>query len=226
MTIEEYEEIITKHTIEDLHLSRAHEQEMKKALTQLLQTLHKPTALDETSREEIKKVLTKRLRILTKEITLHETHLAYITQHYLLITKPLPSPEELSITLTQIKNTYFKMHITPIKEQIRALNSQLFKVALHDNTMSTTEEERRRRFEFNLGRARETSLAFLLNIPNNKTQIHCPLLTHEDKTPSAKIYNDTHLHCFSCGFHGDQIDVIRKIHPEFSFNEALEFICQ
>mgnify|MGYP001059365450 CR=1 FL=1 len=45
--------------------------------------------------------------------------------------------------------------------------------------------------------------------PNRNGMIHCPF--HSDKTPSMKVYFDTHtVHCFSgnCAQHGKAIDVI------------------
>lgn len=33
----------------------------------------------------------------------------------------------------------------------------------------------------------------------------CP--SHSERTPSLKVYDDNHVHCFGCGFHGSAVDV-------------------
>lgn len=69
-------------------------------------------------------------------------------------------------------------------------------------------------------RARSSSLSELLQA--SRPLISCPF--HEDKTPSAYIYEDKRLHCFSCGYHGDQIDVAMRLH-NYAFKEAVEYLC-
>lgn len=50
----------------------------------------------------------------------------------------------------------------------------------------------------------------------------CPL--HNDKTPSLKYYEkENKVHCFSCGFQGDVIDVVMKIR-ECSFIDAVKIL--
>ena len=36
----------------------------------------------------------------------------------------------------------------------------------------------------------------------------CPF--HNEKTPSFKIYDDDHFHCYGCGAHGDVIDFVQR----------------
>ena len=38
-------------------------------------------------------------------------------------------------------------------------------------------------------------------------ECRCPSANHEDKNPSAHIYDDGRVHCFGCGWHGDVVDV-------------------
>ena len=45
----------------------------------------------------------------------------------------------------------------------------------------------------------------------------CPL--HTDRTPSMKIYDD-HFHCFSCGEHGDVIDLAQIIYGTSAYEAA------
>lgn len=55
-----------------------------------------------------------------------------------------------------------------------------------------------------------------------RTAALCPL--HEEKTPSFVIYHDSNTaHCFGCGYHGDNIDLISRIH-NLSFRDACRFI--
>lgn len=47
---------------------------------------------------------------------------------------------------------------------------------------------------------------------------------HNDKTPSLKYYEkENKVHCFSCGFRGDVIDVVMKVR-ECSFIEAVKIL--
>jgi len=42
-------------------------------------------------------------------------------------------------------------------------------------------------------------------------RIACPLPDHEDEHPSARLFPDSGVvHCFSCGFHGDMVDLHQK----------------
>ena len=41
---------------------------------------------------------------------------------------------------------------------------------------------------------------------NGSSKAHCVAPDHQDNHPSMHIYED-HVHCFSCGFHGDVTDV-------------------
>ncbi len=41
---------------------------------------------------------------------------------------------------------------------------------------------------------------------NGHRKISCVSPSHADRTPSMHVYED-HVHCFSCGFHGDVVDV-------------------
>ena len=47
--------------------------------------------------------------------------------------------------------------------------------------------------------------------PKRGGMLHCPGSTHEDKTPSAKIYDD-HIHCFSCGKSWDAVALVGEMH--------------
>jgi hypothetical protein len=47
---------------------------------------------------------------------------------------------------------------------------------------------------------------------------------HQDKTPSMKYYEkENRVYCFSCGFSGDVIDIVRKI-KNCSFCEAVNIL--
>jgi len=42
-------------------------------------------------------------------------------------------------------------------------------------------------------------------------RIRCPLPQHEDEHPSARLFPDSGIvHCFSCGFHGDMVDLHQR----------------
>jgi hypothetical protein len=54
------------------------------------------------------------------------------------------------------------------------------------------------------------------------TWFHC--FAHEDKTPSLAVYDnmaDPHFHCFSCGMHGDVIDLARHAMHLTSFQATM-----
>ena len=52
----------------------------------------------------------------------------------------------------------------------------------------------------------------------SKKWARCPF--HEDKHPSLMIDSENYLHCFSCGFHGDTIELVRKLNG-LSFWDAV-----
>lgn len=58
-------------------------------------------------------------------------------------------------------------------------------------------------------RAKEYSIHDLLNTQHCKGNISCPF--HEDKNPSFAIKKNR-FNCFSCGEHGDVIDLYQKLH--------------
>jgi len=46
---------------------------------------------------------------------------------------------------------------------------------------------------------------------DQQQRIQCPLPDHEDEHPSARLFPDSGIvHCFSCGFHGDMVDLHRQ----------------
>ena len=51
----------------------------------------------------------------------------------------------------------------------------------------------------------QVSLDRLLSA-NSSGKTHCVAPGHQDNDPSMHLYGD-HVHCFSCGFHGDVADV-------------------
>jgi DNA primase len=46
---------------------------------------------------------------------------------------------------------------------------------------------------------------------NSSGKAHCVAPGHQDNGPSMHVYDD-HVHCFSCGFHGDVTDVWTAMH--------------
>jgi hypothetical protein len=48
-------------------------------------------------------------------------------------------------------------------------------------------------------------------------------LWHNEKTPSMHIYEDNHFYCFSCGKHGDVIDIVME-QEKVDFKEAVEIL--
>jgi DNA primase len=46
---------------------------------------------------------------------------------------------------------------------------------------------------------------------NGSSKTHCVVPDHQDHGPSMHVYED-HVHCFSCGFHGDVTDVWAVMH--------------
>ena len=49
----------------------------------------------------------------------------------------------------------------------------------------------------------------------------CPF--HEEKTASFYVFPDNRFKCFGCGFSGDSIDFLQKLHG-YSFKEALSIL--
>jgi DNA primase len=45
-----------------------------------------------------------------------------------------------------------------------------------------------------------------LVFPNGSGKARCVAPDHMDNNPSMHVFED-HVHCFSCGFHGDVADV-------------------
>lgn len=50
----------------------------------------------------------------------------------------------------------------------------------------------------------------------------CPCPFHDDRDPSLALYSD-HGHCFGCEWHGDQIDLVRRLGPT-GFREAVALL--
>ncbi len=60
-----------------------------------------------------------------------------------------------------------------------------------------------------IARAKEVAISSIIEIGRGD---FAPCFLHEDKTPSLKYYpKDNKVHCFSCGWHGDVIDVVQKL---------------
>ncbi len=59
-------------------------------------------------------------------------------------------------------------------------------------------------------------------VHGGKWTFRCPL--HQDKTPSGSI-RDQKAHCFSCGFHGDVIDVVEKF-GKVNKSDAIKELCR
>lgn len=56
----------------------------------------------------------------------------------------------------------------------------------------------------------------------NRVTALCPF--HQENTASFVVFKDTnHAHCFGCGFHGDNIAVVMKLH-DLDFINACKFI--
>ena len=63
--------------------------------------------------------------------------------------------------------------------------------------------------QIDIERAKEHPISQLLNV-TRKGNISCPF--HEDKTPSFQIRKNNRFTCYSCGEHGDVIDLYQKLH--------------
>lgn len=72
-----------------------------------------------------------------------------------------------------------------------------------------TSPDKERVNEYDILKAKEKSIRELLNVtrPGN---ISCPF--HQDRTPSFQITKKNTFSCYSCGEHGDVIDLYQKIH--------------
>jgi hypothetical protein len=68
-------------------------------------------------------------------------------------------------------------------------------------------------------KAREYPFEDLLEFRKNKT--NCPF--HEDRTPSAHLYGDNHIYCFSCHKNIDTIDFIMERDGK-TFADAVKYL--
>jgi DNA primase len=51
----------------------------------------------------------------------------------------------------------------------------------------------------------------------------CLAPDHHDEHPSMVVYgDDNHVHCFTCGFHGDVIDLTKLYFNTDSFRDAVQ----
>jgi len=70
-------------------------------------------------------------------------------------------------------------------------------------------------------RAKGKSIRELLNV-TRLGNVSCPL--HQDKTPSFQIKKNNTFTCYSCGEHGDVIDLYRLMHT-CDFKTAVKALC-
>lgn len=84
-------------------------------------------------------------------------------------------------------------------------------------------------FEDLLDRARQSSIREILQShghhapTSSRNQIPCPF--HGlDKHPSAHIYDDKRLNCFTCGKRWDQIGLLRELDPSLDFRGAVRIL--
>jgi hypothetical protein len=96
-----------------------------------------------------------------------------------------------------------KERITKHEGEIKAMNS--------DKKGDITEEM--------IQRAKEHPFTDLL--PFKKNKCFCPY--HEERTPSAHLYLDNHVYCFSCHNNFDTIDFIMERDGK-TFSEAVKYL--
>ena len=69
--------------------------------------------------------------------------------------------------------------------------------------------------------AKSRSIRDMLNV-TRQGNVSCPF--HKDKTPSFQIRKDNTFTCYSCGEHGDVIDLYRLMHS-CDFKTAVKALC-
>lgn len=72
-----------------------------------------------------------------------------------------------------------------------------------------------------IARAKEHPIEnIILDVVRGKA--HCISGEHQDKNPSMQVKNNR-VHCFSCDFKGDVIDVVKKLYG-WSFHESVRHL--
>lgn len=109
---------------------------------------------------------------------------------------------------------------------------QYYKRLLPTTTPTTDSTQNPNRLtDEQIGQAKQVPIIDLLpagSAPHTTSlspSIRCPLPDHEDKSPSAKVYDDTNsFYCFGCKTGGDTIDLVQHLHPDYSFKEAVNHL--
>jgi hypothetical protein len=55
---------------------------------------------------------------------------------------------------------------------------------------------------------------------------NCPIPTHDDTTPSFRVYDSIRFKCFGCGASGDVLDLIGLVFGIERFSDRLEFLAE
>lgn len=76
--------------------------------------------------------------------------------------------------------------------------------------------------EEDIARAKQYPIREIIEVTRRDGMVCCPL--HTEKTPSCKIYNDNHWHCYgSCNTGGDVIDLVMAM-QEMDFIPAVKYL--
>lgn len=97
-----------------------------------------------------------------------------------------------------------------LKQEVRKIQAEIRTIVCAEEKNGITPEM--------IAVAKESPLENLLKTKKNMALC----VNHADKTPSMSIKNNF-AYCFSCGYHGDSIDVWMKINNT-SFAEAVRFL--
>jgi hypothetical protein len=55
---------------------------------------------------------------------------------------------------------------------------------------------------------------------------NCPIPTHDDTTPSFRVYDSIRFHCFGCQTSGDIFDLIGLVYGIERFSDRLEYLAE
>lgn len=115
-----------------------------------------------------------------------------------LLYKSYPRQNEYDFASLIYLGIFYDIPKERIERKLKTLGSQLIAVSYPDKNP-----------QMDLLKAKQFPIdSFLGKISGGFTQC----VFHNEKTPSMKVsFNENRVHCFSCGFHGDVLDLVMKL---------------
>lgn len=111
----------------------------------------------------------------------------------------IKNPKEYEFTLEICLGIFYDIPKERIERRLKKWNAMVLSEFYTKNSGTTS-----------LSKSKSFPIEDVLGTKIRSGFIECPF--HTDKTPSMKVYlSENRCHCFSCGFHGDVLDLVMKL---------------